>query len=175
MTGLFAALFVLALVAAFVAFMLARRQHAKTGLPFGARIVYTDTGAWVQVEKPLFAQRYALTGKPDYIVKQNGVLIPVEVKPHRRADVPYASDVLQLAAYGLLIHEEYHIAPPHGLLKYRDAVFQVDFTDALRKELLATLERMRKEFDARDVPRSHAESARCRACGFRQACGQVLE
>jgi len=175
MTGWFAALCVLALVAAFVAWRIAQNQRAKTGLPFGARIVYADTGAWERVARPLFARRYALTGKPDYIVRQNGALIPVEVKPNRRAPAPYEADVLQLTAYGLLIEETYRAAPPLGLIKYHDAVFQVDFNDAMRARLLATLEAMRDDGEAREVPRSHAENARCRACGYRAECGQVLE
>ncbi|MBI5304337.1 MAG: CRISPR-associated protein Cas4 [Chloroflexi bacterium] len=175
MAGLLAALVVIALLAAFVVRIAARTQRAQTGLPFGARVVYADTGAWEKVERPLFSRRYALTGKPDYIVTHNGAVIPIEVKPNRRASAPRESDVLQLAAYGLLIEETQRVAPPYGLLKYRDAVFQVDFTDALRAQLLAVMDAMRADLDARDVPRHHVESFRCRACGYREECGQALE
>lgn len=175
MAILFGTLLVVTLFAAFALWLTARRQRAQTGLPFNARIVYADTGAWKQIERPLFSKRYGLTGKPDYIVEEKGATIPVEVKPNRVSLSPRESDVMQLAAYGLLIEESFGVTPPHGLLKYRDAVFQVDFTDELRGRLLALLDEMCRNITARDVARSHAESPRCRACGYRAECGQALE
>ena len=174
MAGLFATLFFLALIIAFALFLSARKQRAQTGLPSGARIVYADTGAWKKVERPLFSRGYALTGKPDYIVEGRGVTIPVEVKPNRVAPAPRESDTLQLAAYALLIEENFGAVPAYGLLKYRDAVFQVELTDELRARLLDTLAAMRRDLSARDVARSHAEPRRCRACGYRAECGQAL-
>ena len=174
MAGLFAILFLLVLIIAFALFLSARKQRAQTGLPYGARIVYADTGAWKKVERPLFSRRYGLTGKPDYIVAERGATIPVEVKPNRVAPAPRESDTLQLAAYALLIEENFGAAPAYGLLKYRDAVFQVELTDELRARLLDTLAAMRHDFAARDVARSHAEPRRCHACGYRDECGQAL-
>ena len=174
MAGLFAILFLLVLIIAFALFLSARKQRAQTGLPYGARIVYADTGAWKKVEKPLFSRRYGLTGKPDYIVAEHGATIPVEVKPNRVAPAPRESDTLQLAAYALLIEENFGATSAYGLLKYRDAVFQVELTDELRARLLDTLAAMRRDLSARDVARSHAEPRRCRACGYRAECGQAL-
>ncbi len=177
MAACFGVLALLVLLTALGLFWLARRQRAQTGLPFRARIVYADTGAWHQVEGPLFSRRYGLVGKPDYIVEDKGATIPVEVKPNRAAAAPRASDVMQLAAYGLLIEEARATgAPtPYGLLKYRDAVFQVDLADDLRRALLDLLDAMRRDLAARDVPRSHAEARRCQRCGYRAECGQAME
>lgn len=172
MTPLFAALFFLALVIALTLFVLARVQREQTGLPLGARIVYADTGAWQKVERPLFSRRYGLAGKPDYIVEQNGATVPVEVKPNRTAPEPRESDVMQLAAYALLVEDVWGVRPPYGLIKYRNVVFQVDCTDALRARVLDLLDAMRRDVAASDVARSHAEPRRCRACGYRDACGQ---
>jgi CRISPR-associated exonuclease Cas4 len=174
MAGLSAILFLLTLIIALALFLSARRQRAQTGLPYGARIVYADTGAWKKVERPLFARRYGLTGKPDYIVAERGATIPVEVKPNRVASAPRKSDTLQLAAYALLVEENFGAAPAYGLLKYRDAVFQAELTDELRARLLNTLAAMRRDFAARDVARSHAEPRRCRACGYCDECEQAL-
>ncbi|MEW5717649.1 MAG: CRISPR-associated protein Cas4 [Chloroflexota bacterium] len=174
MADLFAILFFLTLLVALALFLSARRQHAQTGLPYGARIVYADTGAWKKVERPLFSRRYGLTGKPDYIVEERGVTIPVEVKPNRVAPAPRESDALQLAAYALLVKENFGATPAYGLLKYRDAVFQIELTDELRARLLDTLAALRRDLNARDVARSHAEPRRCRACGYRDECGQSL-
>ena len=178
MLGFFAILFFVALVAALVLFNLARSQREQTGLPVDARIVYSDTGAWKKIEKPLFSRRYSLAGKPDYIVEDKSAIIPVEVKPNRVAASPRESDVMQLMAYGLLIEEtmgQGQAAPRYGLLKYRDAVFQVNFTDELRAELVDLMTAMRRDAKQRDVERSHDQSRRCAACGYRSECGQALE
>ena len=175
MADTFAILFLLALVIALALFLSARRQRAQTGLPYGARIVYADTGAWKRVERPLFSRRYGLTGKPDYIVEERGATIPVEVKPNRVAPAPRESDTLQLAAYALLIEEHFGAPPEYGLLKYRDAVFQIEITDELRARLLDTLAALRRDLNAREVARSHDEPRRCRACGYREECGQAID
>ena len=172
MAELFAILFVVVLVAAILLFIASRKTRAQTGLPFSARIVYSDTGAWEKVEKPLFSRHYLLTGKPDYIIEDDDATIPIEVKPNRVAPAPRESDVMQLAAYALLIEESFGAKPPHGLLKYRDAVFQIDFTDELREQLIELMEAMREDLEAQDVARSHAEPSRCRRCGYREDCGQ---
>lgn len=174
MLTLLIALVLVTFAAALVCFHLARRQRERTGIPANARIVYADTGAWERVERPLFSRRLGLTGKPDYVLDEDGTTIPVEVKPNRLAPVPRDSDVMQLAAYALLVEDTYGATPPYGLLKYRDAVFRIDFTDELRTRLLDLMDVMRQDLKARDVPRSHAEDAKCRGCGYRDQCGQAL-
>lgn len=170
----FFALFLVAIIAALGLYLLSRRERARTGLPFNARVVYSDTGAWEKVEKPLFSKRYGLAGKPDYIVEQNGSVIPVEVKPTRVSPQPRESDVMQLAAYALLVEETRGTPAPRGLLKYRDAVFEIEITRELRARLIALMSEMRENVEAVDVPRSHHEERRCRACGYRAECGEEL-
>lgn len=174
MLTLFALLFLVALVIALALFLAARRQRAQAGMPYGVRIVYADTGAWQKVERPLVSWRYGLIGKPDYIVEERGTMIPVEVKPSRVARAPRESDVLQLAAYTLLVEEDFGTAATYGLLKYRDVVFRVEVTNELRAHLLDVLAAMRRDLDAQDVARNHNEPHRCRACGYRAECGQTL-
>lgn len=146
------------------------RLRQESGLPAGD-VTYSDADA---VAQPLVSQRYGLVGKPDYIVLHDGVPIPVEVKPNRTADEPYESDVLQVAAYCLLIEETNAKTPPFGVLRYRDATHQIDYTPLLRGRLLRTLEDMRAALDADDVARSHQSAARCEACGFRGSCEECL-
>lgn len=175
MNTLLGILVVALLIAAFALLYFSIQQRQATGVPFNARIIYSDTGAWQKIEQPLFSRRYQLAGKPDYLIDDHGVTIPIEVKPNRTASAPRESDVMQLAAYGLLIEETLSTMPPYGLLKYRDAVFQIDFTDDLRARLLSLLDAMRADATPRQVDRSHAEPPRCRACGYRDECEQALD
>lgn len=149
----------------------ARRE---TGLPAG-RVTYVDTGAWDRCDRPLFSNTYRLTGRPDYLVKTGGRVVPVEVKSGAAPAQPYPAHVLQLAAYCLLVEEQEGRAPPHGILKYGDRAFEIDYTPALRTQLLDTLADLRRDLGARDVGRSHDETARCRGCGYRDRCAQRLD
>jgi CRISPR-associated exonuclease Cas4 len=152
----------------------ARSKQEETGLPQG-RVIYDDTGAWQECPRPLFSRRYLLTGKPDYVVAQGEDLIPVEVKPRRRAEKPYDSDVLQLAAYCLLIEDNFGKIPPHGIIKYSEATFAIDYTPQLRRQLLDTMRNMRRDLRAGEVSPSHDSSRRCRACGHREHCQEELD
>jgi CRISPR-associated exonuclease Cas4 len=149
---------------------IARRD---TGLPEG-RVTYVDTGAWSRCDRPLFSQRYALTGRPDYLVRLHGDLIPVEVKSGMSPRRPYRAHILQLAAYCLLVEEQEGRAPPFGILKYSDRAFEIDYSPALRVKLLETLDAIRRGLRAPNVDRSHDEAARCRGCGYRDQCEQRL-
>ncbi|MBC7251620.1 MAG: CRISPR-associated protein Cas4 [Anaerolineae bacterium] len=153
--------------------MWATVQRHRAGLPAG-RVVYTDTGAWNRCERPLFSRRYLLTGKPDYLVQERGQVIPVEVKSTAPPPQPYRSHVLQLAAYCLLVEEEFGRPPHHGLIHYQGRTFAVDYTPELRAELIGVLEEMRDGLSAADVPRDHESVNRCRACGYREDCDQRL-
>jgi len=152
---------------------LSRRGRARSGLPQG-RVIYTDTGGWGRLERPLFSRQFLLTGKPDYLVADGADVIPVEIKSRRAPTQPYPSHILQLAAYCLLVEECYGRRPAYGIVKYADRAFEVDYTPTLEEELLATLEDMRTDLAAGDAPRSHDEPRRCRACGYRQRCDQQL-
>ncbi len=161
---------------------LTQRGHVRSGLPPG-RVIYTDTGGWNRLERPLFSREFLLTGKPDYLVADGDDVIPVEVKS-RRAPVlrpgsgqtqPYPSHILQLAAYCLLVEECYRRRPPYGIIKYADRAFEVDYTPELEDELLATLDDMRADLAEDNAPRDHDEPARCQSCGYYQHCDQAID
>ena len=163
----------LLLILAVIFFWQSNRQRQQAGLP-GGRVIYTDTRAWGAVEKPLFSNELGLTGKPDYLVEQKGKLIPVEVKSGRAPDAPYDSHIFQLAAYCLLVEKTYGKRPPYGIIHYPERDFAVDYTPQLESALLDQLAEMRRDENRRSVPRSHAEAARCRGCGFKKVCDQSL-
>jgi len=163
----------LLILLALALFWMAARRRKAGGLPAG-RVVYTDTGQGGKVEKPLFDPQSSLVGKPDYLVEQDGLLIPVEVKSSYAPPEPYDSHIYQLAAYSLLVFRVYGKRPPHGLLRYRNRTFAIDFTPELEASLLERLSEMRLQEKSGDANRSHQSPARCAACGYRQICDQRL-
>ena len=150
----------------------ATRTLRKAGLPSG-RVVYADTGDWRSPDKPFFSAKYGLAGKPDYVVETRAGLIPVEVKSRSAPSEPYASHVLQLAAYCLLVEESENQSPPYGIIRYADAAFEIDYSPTLRRNLLALLDEMRRAGRG-SARRNHDDARRCAGCGYRSMCKQSL-
>lgn len=151
-----------------------RGMRQASGLPEG-EILYNDTGAWRANNDVLHAARLRLVGKPDYLVEQrDGTIIPVEVKSSAAPDRPWEGQVLQLAAYCLLVEEYFGVRPPYGILQYRDQAFAIDFTDDLEADLLDLLAEMRAARGEDDPAPDHNERRRCAGCGVRHACDQRL-
>jgi CRISPR-associated exonuclease Cas4 len=175
---LFAAL--LLVVLAGILFWQAGRRRKAAGLP-GGRVIYSDTRGWGPVEEPLYDPDLGLVGKPDYLVQQGEVVIPVEVKTARRVHGPYDGHIFQLAAYCKLVEHAYGTRPPYGLLHYTSRgeagpgqTFAIDFTPELETALLDLLAEMRQHERKREVARSHESPARCAGCGYRGLCDQSL-
>jgi CRISPR-associated exonuclease Cas4 len=158
---------------ALLVFWQARRQQKFTGLPTG-RVIYSDTDRWSKVEKPLYDPISRLTGKPDYLVEENGLLIPVEVKSSRAPSLPHDSHIFQLAAYCLLVERTTGKRPPYGVLRYRDKTFSIDYSATLQHELEQILEAIHQQDKHGEAARSHHEPARCARCGYRNICDQRL-
>src|SRR3990172_8027077 len=126
-------------------FWQSNRQRKAAGLP-GGRVIYTDTRGWGKLEKPLFYQALGLTGKPDYLIQQNGQIIPVEVKSGRTPEAPYDSHIYQLASYCLLVDKTYGKRPPYGIIHYEGRDFAVDYTRELEQSLLELLTEMKRDW-----------------------------
>jgi CRISPR-associated exonuclease Cas4 len=171
MTSLYIGLAILLI--AIVLLFISGRQRRRAGLP-GGRVVYTDTRLWGAVEKPLFDAHLGLTGRPDYLVEQNGKLIPVEVKTGRTPEAPYDAHIFQVAVYCLLVQKTYGKRPPHGIIHYPDRDFAVDYTPELESALLDLLADIRRDEHRSNVERSHDDEQRCRRCGYRNACDERL-
>jgi len=150
----------------------ARRQRGE-GLPVG-KVIYADPSLWGRVEKPLYDVESRLAGKPDYLVKQDGAFIPVEVKSTYVPSVPYESHVFQLLAYCLLVESSFGKRPPYGMLVYRNRTFAIDYTVEQESALRDLLVEMRQQERKKEIVRSHSESARCQRCGFRSICDERL-
>ncbi|WKZ46044.1 MAG: CRISPR-associated protein Cas4 [Anaerolineales bacterium] len=163
----------LLILLAFIFFWQSNRQRSEAGLP-GGRVIYTDTRGWSKLEKPLFYAALELTGKPDYLVEQNGKIIPVEVKSGRAPEAPYDSHIYQLASYCLLVEKTYGKRPPYGIIHYDDKNFLVDYTFELEQSLLELITEMKRDGMKKEVARSHEQASRCKRCGFRSVCDQAL-
>jgi CRISPR-associated exonuclease Cas4 len=187
MIYLFFALVILLLVA-LVSHAAARRAARQGGLPRG-QLLYSDTGyavgriggieeneEGVRQEKPLISRLHGLIGKPDYLVRTDEGIVPIEVKstkcpPGGRA---YDSHIMQLAAYCLLVEDVIEENVPYGIIRYADCEVTLDYTPELRDELLVLLEEIREARLADDVHRSHNDARRCKGCSMLESCDEAL-
>ena len=143
----------------------------------GWRLIYSDERGrrrrGVVYSKLLRAEASELTGKPDMIYRKTigRGLMPVELKSGRikNADAPHEGDLLQLAAYFVIIEEAYGVRPRLGRLVYDDGAFRVRNTHALRVKLAETLARMRYMLAAgEDAETANSDFATCRYCLCKQ-------
>jgi len=164
--------FVLLTLALFLLY-LSRRQRAQLGLPDGD-LLYEDMAFGDRLREPLYDAKLNLVGRPDYLIREGENLVPIEVKSGRSPKQPYESHIYQLAAYCLLVAKAFGQRPSHGLIRYPQRSFKVNFTIELEAKLLSLLDEIRVQRDSKDVARSHQQAARCRACGYLQVCDQSL-
>jgi CRISPR-associated exonuclease Cas4 len=170
---LFVALLLLVALAALLR-VHASQLRQRSGLPQG-KIVYQDVSGLAK--KPLYSSRLRLKGKPDYLLKdQQDNLIPVEVKSGSapRDGRPYQSQLLQLAAYFVLVEDVLQRPVPYGLIRYRNQTMQIANTEELRAQLFETLAQMRRLLARGTAQRNHRHAQRCARCSVAHACDERL-
>lgn len=151
---------------------LVRRRRSQLGMPHGERI-YSDTNE--QPGKTIVSHRYKLKGKPDYLIRDGSMIIPVEMKTGRTPRSPFASHIMQLIAYCLLVADKYETRPQYGVIRYPHGQFKIEFTREREQDLLALLEEMRMKRNLPEVHRNHMNLWTCTRCNFHNICEERIE
>src|SRR5438552_5175542 len=143
-------------------------RHRALGLPEG-ELVYEDADGQGE---PLSSSAYPLVGKPDYVVKlADGRPVPIELKPSvQNVTTPYSNHVVQVGAYCLILEDYFDQAPTHGILRYADREFTVEYTPALRRKVIKLLTEMERCSERQPPPLAKQRPAKCRACVFQPIC-----
>jgi CRISPR-associated exonuclease Cas4 len=162
------------LLTALLLWLVSRKNLATSGLPAG-KIIYSDDGSWIPVDKPLYSEELNLVGRPDYVVnKTDGTIIPVELKSAKAPNRPLDGHIMQLAAYCFLVEQNFEIRPPYGILQYRDRAYAVEYNDELELDLELLVDEMHQDLHEIEVDRDHEEWIRCERCHFNPVCSQSL-
>ncbi len=145
--------------------------RAKYQIASGS-LVYVDS----EREKPkLFvSRRYGLSGRPDAVLLEGDVHVPVEVKTGRSPKGPLFSHILQIAAYCLLMEDEYGKAPPHGVIRYGDGSHEIEYNEDLKKLVLEKMVQMRACVAKGEAHRNHNRPGKCVHCSRRSVCPERL-
>jgi len=100
----------------------------------GGKMIYGD--APELNGETLYAKDLLLMGRPDYLIKTNGLVIPVEIKSSRTPKYPYNNHIAQITAYCILVEDNFGVMPPYGVIKYPDREFRVEFSEQNKKVVL---------------------------------------
>ena len=122
----------------------------------------------------LVSEKYGLRGRPDLVIAEGDVLIPVEVKTGRTPRGPLFSHILQVAAYCLLVEETSGRAPPHGIIRYEGASHEIEYNADLKALVVGKLEEMRKALQKGEAHRNHQRPGKCIHCSRREGCPERL-
>lgn len=122
----------IALISGIILFIVWYLQTKSLGV-LKNRPIYSDSEN--QPGEILFSKTLSLSGKPDYLIKQDDMIIPVEIKSGRTPNEPYQNHEMQLMAYCLLVEENYGIRPAGGFIKYPEKEFKVAYTDEARNAI----------------------------------------
>jgi CRISPR-associated exonuclease Cas4 len=143
-------------------------RHRALGLPEGV-LVYEDADG---EGEPLLSSAYPLVGKPDYVVQvPDGRPVPIELKLGvQNASTPYNNHIIQVGAYCLILEDYFEQPPTHGILRYADREFTIDYTPALRRKVIKLLAEMERCSEQQPPPLARQRAAKCRACAFQPVC-----
>ncbi len=130
-------------------------------------------------ETPLLKSiEHNLAGRPDYLIKEDEMRIPVEVKTGRRPRAPFFSHVLQIGAYCLLSEETFQRKPAHGQIRYGfdNEPHDVKWDSDLRALVLEKLEDMNDILKGKaEAHRNHKRVGKCNSCSRRKGCPERLD
>jgi CRISPR-associated exonuclease Cas4 len=136
---------------------------------------YGVEGGRRQFNVKLESARLGLRGEADLVIWQDErqEAIPVDFK---YSDIPGEHFKLQLAAYALLLEENYGVMVKKGFLylipKRQAEAVKID--GRLRSKLFGTLEAMQRMLLHEAMPPATKNRGRCAGCEFRRFCNDVL-
>ena len=133
--------------------------------------VYSDadhiTGGRARV---LRDEIHGFSGKPDYIWREKGRLVPEEIKSGACGPTPRHDNVIQMGVYFFLIEAQLNERPQGGRLKYRNRTFWIENTEDLRAEVLALRDRYEGVQAGLLTPAPHPQPRVCSRCAFQGQC-----
>ena len=125
----------------------------------------------------LKSENYNLAGRPDYLIKEGNMRIPVEVKTGRRPKAPFFSHVLQIGAYCLLSEETFVGKPSCGQIRYGfdSDPHEVKWDSDLKALVIEKIEEMNDILKGNmEAHRNHKRVGKCNNCSRRKSCPERL-
>ena len=170
---------IMCVLSAVLAVLMARRilkkDIVKTKTSFkipGYSLIYSDARPKnkkdnVEYGTLLKSESLDIQGKPDFIFESRFMkrIVPVEIKSGSIKDEeePHFGDLMQLAAYFVIVEEKKRKKAKYGKLIYKDYMFKVYNTAKLRRELAGVLNDMRSMLNGKMIE-AEGSFVKCRHC-----------
>lgn len=135
-------------------------------------IAYIDSDE--KKPKLFISEELGLSGRPDFVLLIGDEHIPVELKTGRVPRGPLFSHILQVAAYCVLLEEEFGKRPPHGIIRYGQVENEIEYDEGLKDMVLNKLAEMRVLMRTGNVHRNHNKPGKCKNCSRRGICPERL-
>jgi len=144
-----------------------RRRRASGFEP--ESVTVSIEGSKILEEREYVSRAQGLAGKPDALIEEGGLIIPVERKPlAKKLRDRY---VAQILVYMRLVEEFEGKKPPHGYLLIGPSCrrIKVENTDAKQQWVQALIDQMRAMLDGGEV-RPSPHPIKCSKCDVRHRC-----
>lgn len=159
-----------------VLFFLSRslsRERRSVGIENESAILAVD-GSAVRETREYISPRLKLAGRPDAVLQENGVPIPIEYKPNaRKVRDRY---VAQLLVYLRLIEDAHGMHPPHGYLVIGDKAKRIKIQNSKERQqwLQGELDIMRAVLSEHLEAPTRPHPRKCERCPVRDQCPDAM-
>lgn len=134
------------------------------------KVIYLD-----DAEHPvLYSSDRLLSGKPDFILEEDGKIVPGEFKSGRIPAGPLFSHIMQLSAYCKLVEDNYGTRPDYGYIYYGTSKHMIEFDDDIEKLMISKAAEMQSCIQAGGAHRNHRRPGKCMNCSRRDICPEKL-
>jgi CRISPR-associated exonuclease Cas4 len=154
----------LALVAGLLLVLAGKSLRRGMGLGSGRTVALDNV--------TLTSRRLGLTGRPDRLVREGRMVIPEEWKSARKV---WPNRRAQMGVYFLLIEDQLHVRPTHGVIVCGDGTrHRVENEEGLRMWVLQLADEIRASRRTMAEPIAvNPSPGQCRPCAFRAHCVQA--
>jgi len=115
-----------------------------------------------------------LSGKPDFILRRSGELIPVELKTGRTPKGPLFSHILQVGAYCIIVSDLYGQRVEKGLIRYPKGEFEIEFDENLEQLVREKVREMESIENSGEAHRNHQRKGKCDHCSRSEGCPEAI-
>ena len=115
-----------------------------------------------------------LSGKPDFILRQSGSLIPGELKTGRTPKGPLFSHILQIGAYCIIVSDIYGQRVEKGVIRYPKGEFEIEFDENLEEMVRDKVREMGIIEQSGEAHRNHQRKGKCDHCSRYELCPEAI-
>ncbi|MFX1259262.1 MAG: CRISPR-associated protein Cas4 [Promethearchaeota archaeon] len=138
---------------------------------------YIHDNHWLNTKKRkevyLISHKWKLKGMWDYLLEENGVQIPVEIKIGKcNAHKPFKNDNMQLMCYILLLEDHFSVKYTHGYILYVSSKCKckVNVSLTLRKTIENYFKKIHSYLRSKKIQKRQKNEKCCIKCSYREYC-----